>query len=244
MMNTSSNLFEEYLRSYNFQYERSDNNDKIFPGKKKPDFLIYTQHNDIICEIKEFDFEIPCGEPYSPIKEKINSARIQFKEYKKANIPCVLILSNPLNSPVSLSEDWILGAMYGNINMSFSIDLPAKMRDLYFGKDGKLRGQNTTISAVAILERVIPRDNKILRKKASQESKFKGNTPKEIAMRVSEICRKHHNLGNRVLRMRTYHNIFAKNVLNKNIFCKKEDEQYEYDATSYTFILTQLEPRL
>lgn len=239
MMNTSNNLFEEYLRSHNFQYERSDN-DKIFSGKKQPDFLIHTQYTDIICEIKEFDFKVPCDDPYSTIKKKINSARRQFKEYKKENIPCVLILSNPLNSPVSLREDWILGAMYGNINMSFSIDMQTKMRDLYFGKDGKLRGQNTTISAVGILERVIPQDDKILIKKASQESKFKGNTPREIAMRVSEICQKHHNLGSKILRMRTYHNVFAKNVLNKGIFCGKEDEQYEHDSVSDTFILTHL----
>lgn len=235
MTNVSNDLFEEYLRSHNLKYECSDNN-KIFSGKKQPDFLVHTQYHDIICEIKEFKFHVPQTSPYLPIRGKINSAMKQFKEYKEEKIPCVLILSNALNSPVSLREDWILGAMYGNINMSFIIDMQAQIKDLYFGKDGKLRGQNTTISAVTVLERVIPPDDKILIKKARQQSKFKGNTSKEIAMRVSEICRKYPNLGNRVLRMRTYHNVFAKNVLNKGIFCGKEDKQYEYDSAIGTFI--------
>lgn len=235
MANASNDLFEGYLKSHNFKYERSDN-DKIFSGKKQPDFLVHTQYHDIICEIKEFKFNVPPANPYLPIRGKINSARKQFKEYKDEKIPCVLILSNALNSPVSLKEDWILGAMYGNINMNFSIDMQAEIKDLYFSKDGKLRRQNTTISAVAVLERVIPRDDKILIKKARQQSKFKGNTLKVIAMRVSEICLKYPHIGNKILRMRTYHNVFAKNVLNKGIFCRKEDEQYEYDSTSDTFI--------
>lgn len=231
----SNDLFEEYLKNHNFKYERSDNN-KIFSGKKQPDFLVHTQYHDIICEIKEFELKVLHVDPYSPIREKINSARVQFKEYKKKGIPCVLILSNALNSPVSLVEDWILGAMYGNINMTFTINIDAKIKDLYFSKNGKLRGQNTTISAVSVLERVIPTDDKILIKKLKQQSKFTGNTPKEIVMRISEICLKYPQLGNRVLRMRTYHNVFAKNVLNKGIFCGKENEQYEYDSIKDTFI--------
>lgn len=238
MTNSSNDLFEEYLRSQNFKYECSDNN-KIFSRKKQPDFLVHTQYHDIICEIKEFKFDVPPANPYLPIRGKINSARKQFKEYKEEKIPCVLILSNALNSPVSLREDWILGAMYGNINMSFIIDMQAQMKDLYFGKDGKLREQNTTISAIAVLERAIPLNDKILIKKTRQQSKFTGNTSKEIAMRVSEICLKYPHLGNKVLRMHTYHNIFAKNVLNKGIFCGEEDEQYEYDSASGTFILAQ-----
>lgn len=237
MTNTSNNLFEEYLKSHKFQYKRSDNN-KIFPGKKQPDFLIQTQYRDIICEIKEFELKVLPNNPYLPIRQKINSARKQFQEYKEKKIPCVLILSNALNAPLSLGEDWILGAMYGNINMSFTIDMPTRREDLYFSKDGKLRGQNTTISAVAVLERVIPRADKILREKEKQESKFKGNTNKEIAMRVSDFCRKYPNLDNRVLRMRTYHNVSSKNPLNKNIFCGENDEQYEYNSASDTFIPT------
>lgn len=48
-----------------------------------------------------------------------------------------------------------------------------------------------------------------------------------MAKHICNVCLKYPNIGNRILRMRIYHNCNAKNLLNKDVFCEEEDEHYE-----------------
>lgn len=230
----SNKFFEKYLKEHKLRYECEN-----FKGQKQPDYLVYSKYGNVICEVKEFNSS--GKDPYAPIRAKINKAKEKFREYKKQNIPRVLVLSNALNKPISLADDWVLGAMYGNINVALPIDLPiaATKPNLYFKKDGKLRNCNTTISAIAILEKVVSKSDEIILAGEREKNPLRNKSTRERANHIHKILSNYPNIGNRILRMRVYHNRNAKNPLNKDVFCGEENEHYEYDSGNDIFILVK-----
>lgn len=104
-------LFEEYLTSHGY----SDWTYEVpVEGKlKTPDYRL--EHGcSHFFEVKEFDSPLPSPgfgtyDPYGPIREKINQASRQFKEYKE--FPCSVVLANPKSAFVHLGDPWaIIGA--------------------------------------------------------------------------------------------------------------------------------------
>src|SRR6266700_2107315 len=93
--------------------------------KRKPDYRLEYGGTSHFFEVKEFDAPLPTPgfayyEPYGPIREKINRATRQFKEYKE--FPCSLVLANPKAAFVHLGDPWaILGAMLGNMGFTVPI---------------------------------------------------------------------------------------------------------------------------
>jgi len=145
---------------------------------KKPDFTIYANSAKkkivAIAEVEDLDFTpeekkllkenkmvARSTDPYTKLREKINTAREQLR-YSK-DYPCLLIIGEnmTLSSPMI-----VYGAMLGDITISIPIwngNVPPKGKQRsYFGKRGKMidqkgqRIQNTTITAIGFLKLIRP----------------------------------------------------------------------------------------
>lgn len=160
-------LFEEYLLSQgmiNFEYEKSHES-----KSKRPDYFVHVGDKQYIFEVKDIDppnlrKDDRNYDVLAPIREKINRAAKQFKEYKKW--PCCLVLYNNGNRFVPLEDPLdMLGTMNGDPGATWNFDLstdgliPGTIR-LTFGDNGKMirpklsEPQNTTISALITLRYV------------------------------------------------------------------------------------------
>lgn len=160
--NESELLFEEYLSVHG--YSDWSHEAPLIGKRKKPDYRL--QYGGVVqfFEVKQFDAPSPplgvgSFDPYGPIREKINQATRQFKEYKA--FPCSLVLANPKAAFVHLAYPWaILGAMLGN--MGFTVPVgpnagkggPPKNVFLSGGKmidQKRRRPQNTTVSSIIVV---------------------------------------------------------------------------------------------
>lgn len=171
MKTVSEQLFEKYLEAFSYEWEYEPDSGL----NKKPDYLITIQGKQFYFEIKQFDTNPLLEEArknpgkvvggfidqYKPIRTKIEQARIKFKEYK--DYPCILVLYDN-NSFKDLTNLTISGAMYGNIDVSWIVPIKdngkAELSGMHYADGGKMRRkkenqeiiQNTTISAIAIME--------------------------------------------------------------------------------------------
>lgn len=168
--NTSEILFEEYLQSKGFGYFQFQ---KMMPGTlKKPDYSLNFGGQEILFEVKELtatddDFKPGAYDPYEPIREKINSAGRQFRDLKQ--YCCCLVLFDKGKPGLDLSWRSIYSAMLGTpaIRVPFNramgeFDYKSAYSDLnpvhakmVRSKGGEpIAPQNTTITAIAILEQM------------------------------------------------------------------------------------------
>ncbi len=156
-------LFEEYLRSQNvgdFEYEKSWS-----WTDKRPDYSFEWHGSSLIFDVKEFAFQKPPSgssvySPYEPIREKINTARIQFAPFKGLN-SCSLVLFSHHPMVHLYDADIVLAAMYGDLALRIPYGKPrqeSEKTQLSFYRGGKMYRfdsqtlQNTTISAVISLD--------------------------------------------------------------------------------------------
>ena len=148
----SEHLFERYLdsRGLRWAYE-------AHAGRKQPDYLIRLGPETCICEVKEFDDPDPKPtggfSACPPIREKINRAARQFREYKHR--PCGLVLFNSRSIYRSLDPTTVLSAALGQ---DFQEEpgtggtiRPEPSSFRFFGSAKLTKGQNTTISAIIVL---------------------------------------------------------------------------------------------
>ena len=165
----SEQYFEYYLQSngyFQFEFEPP------LPGTtNRPDYRLTVGSEHVILEVKQFlvsanDFaggSLFSGgirgrsfDQYAPIRQKLDDARKKFGGLKDR--VCCLVLFN-VNKPwVSLDWQTVYGAMLGNITYRTPFNPATQEFDdsetaKGFGRDGKCGpGQNTTISAVIVLE--------------------------------------------------------------------------------------------
>src|SRR3989442_15937871 len=98
-------LFETYLdhREIAWDYE------PCVPGKtKRIDYRVTLPVGDFFFEVKEFLGIYPVASSYESIRQKINEAQKQVKQYKE--YCCSLVLSSPKGA-VDLRPDFVLAAM-------------------------------------------------------------------------------------------------------------------------------------
>lgn len=165
---TSERIFEEYLhdRGTGFDFEKGH------VGKsRRPDYTIAHRRSKVLCEVKEFPIpefigrEVGTFDPFPRVREKINVAAKQFREFK--DYVCCLVLCNLGDALVPLDDAMtIWGAMLGNPAVSVPIDTgdstnPPEPERMVFAEKGKMlrykdgrpsEPQNTTISAILVLE--------------------------------------------------------------------------------------------
>jgi hypothetical protein len=151
----SDELFETYLnqRDLHPDYEPS------ITGKSKcMDFRFMLNDQSFFFEVEEFQ-KYPIKNSQESIRNKINEALGQFKQYKE--YCCSLVLCSP-NHTVGLSPDFVLGAMLGNVCVAWEAPsepaLPVVVAGRRFGSNGKMRRrhwsmpQNTSFSALIIVD--------------------------------------------------------------------------------------------
>src|SRR5215469_401266 len=163
--NVSEVEFEKYLASQDLN--DWDYEPEISGKNQRPDYRLRYAATDLFLEVKEFrqgpKQQPPQGgayDPYTAIREKIDSAREKFKNFKEQC--CSLVLFNVDAWLVHLDDFWIIaGAMLGDLGFSFPVDMETGSAvgepTWAFLKRGKmidykhLRPQNTTISALIAL---------------------------------------------------------------------------------------------
>lgn len=245
-------LFEEYLTGAGLTAEYEP------PlGVKRPDYLVHTRPHEVLCEVEEFgEGDVDRDEheqlrmkgmaslalnPYSRIREKLDIGGRQLREFK-GRFPCLVVLYNP-GRLVNLGTSIVQGAMYGDIGVVIGVHPsverpPVNMGTRFDPKTAKLRSyQNTTISAVAVLERVRPNAHMIenaLAENRHRQSRTGWPTAEEFEedLRIAEeIRREHPEVDLEVVRLRVIHNPYAALALSPEAFNREHDEQYRLDAT-------------
>jgi hypothetical protein len=151
----SEALFEAYLDARGTSWEH----EPAVPDKaKRPDYRLQHGGRSLWFEVKEFDDPAvrPMGgfSPVPAIREKIEQARKQFKEYK--NDCCGLVLHNCKSIYRSTQLEAVLSAAFGEYFRQ-EPRLDSRLADepfrfWFYGSSKLSAGQNTSISAITILQ--------------------------------------------------------------------------------------------
>ncbi len=176
MKTYSEELFENFCTTINLHYEEIPRED----GKKTPDYLIYPSQHKVVVEVKQINpndkekkaeqqigrgntiTEALGGTPGERVRHKISDAQPQLAALAKGRLPSVLVLfSNVLRTHrvyerLHTDPDQILVAMYGLVNLWFSVPRDRQVRPFLsgtrFGPKQKMTPKdNTTISALGVI---------------------------------------------------------------------------------------------
>jgi hypothetical protein len=233
--NESELLFEEYLSSHG--YSEWTHEEPTQGKQKKPDYRLKVGGSSLLLEVKEFEAPQPprsfgTYDPYGPIRQKINQAARQFKEYKE--FPCSVVLSNPKSAFVQLGEPWaIIGAMLGNLGFQFKFrSMPDEAHPLQqvFTSGGKMvndkrqQPQNTTVSAIVVLGAYPLRMKQIRVAIKNREAELGRATTLAEGMSFYDAIPETPELGR--VRVVVYENPFARIPLGRDLFCGPFDERW------------------
>ena len=213
------------------------------PGKsKKPDYLLNYNGQNCFFEVKELrkkdnePTKWPAYiDPYTGLREEINETRKQFKQFK--DHLCSLVVFNIDDRQARLDPQTVLGAMLGNLGFEMDVDVAegkaveGTERSVFLG-GGKMidskkgRRQNTTISAIVILEEFL---NNIDVEKAQgmeEEKQGKKFTGVELIDIRWKLYKNHHVM--RVPRVVVVANPFARIAFPEDLFVGPFDERWHW----------------
>lgn len=236
--NKSEKLFEQYLDLNGFSGEWT--HEQSIQGKNtKPDYLLVYKVQQCFFEVKELRKKPnePIGaayiDPYSSLRSEIHEVRRQFKDYKEYS--CSLVVFNLDDKQVRLDPLTVFGAMLGNLGLAGDFD-PKKggvsgqtIRNVFSG-DGKMindkrrQPQNTTISAIVVLEEFLDNAEKetaMREEMRKQRRRFSG--PELI--RVRRELQKNHPITF-VPRVVVIENPFARIAFPDDLFMGPFDERW------------------
>jgi hypothetical protein len=221
--NPSELLFEEYLTAHDY---KDWAHEVPMQGKRKnPDYRLEYGGSSLFFEIKEFEAPLAGNGPYDPygaIREKINRATRQFREYK--DFPCSIVLANPKSAFVHLDvPEIMIGSMLGNLGFQYPLSGGSSSAGRQvFGKGGKMvddkrqKPQNTTISAIVALEHYPLRKN-LLELALHEWERTLGR--KATAVEAFEFLQTLPKTSTKdVLRVLVFENPYARIPLNRNLF--------------------------
>jgi hypothetical protein len=180
--------FQKYLTTHGYQsFEFAP----VVPGTtRRPDYRIHFDGKSVLAEVKEFqatttDWSLVGGayDPYGPIRQKIDEARVKFKGLE--NETCCLVLYNVDKPLIHLTWRMIYGAMLGNL--AFRIPWNPELERFddskivnSFGRDGKCGpASNTKISAVITLEHLMVGQRRFAAHIHSTEAENEESIPRE-----------------------------------------------------------------
>lgn len=239
--NESEKVFEQYLNLKGFQgkwvYEPS-----ISGKSKKPDYLLNWKGENHFFEVKELrkkpnepTARAAYIDPYSSLRAEINEARKKFKEYKECS--CSLVVFNVDDRQARLDPLDVFASMLGNLGISADFDavkgetVTGSERNAFLdgGKmidDKKGRLQNTTISAIVVLEEFL--DNSEVEKALREEEKKQGRkfTGIELVEIRIKLYETHHVRS--VPRLIVVENPFARMALPADLFNGPFDERWHW----------------
>jgi hypothetical protein len=235
--NISNLLFEEYLRSEGLSWEYEP---EAAGKSKRPDYRISAGAGELRLELKEFELEYELhlgaafeksGGAYDPlprIREKINQARRQFREYK--NSCCALVLYNPGFPRVDIDEPLtVFGAMLGDPGIRYTVDkiqgrVVSPIQQAFLG-GGRMRvDANTTISAILVLEEFLYASK---RWRIEEQQRWATAGAEE---RTIEIAPYDPGAGS-IIRVVRYESPHAKRPFPPTTFCGPADEIWRVDES-------------
>jgi hypothetical protein len=236
MQTAGEQLFEEYLRARGLRFRREPD----LGGRKKPDYLILGDP-DVLCEVKDLcandddrragaalargEIVTAWGDATARARSRIVDAVKQLSEYKGSR-PCVVVLYNHSALGVNLLNIWVKAAMHGDAQFSEPIDFgdgrPMPEPAFIYDRDTRKLSsqQNTTVSAVAVLERVRPNP-------ATVDDHVRSGTyasTHDVAMAVFDFLEAHPEATIEAPRLRVIHNRFAAVPLPREVFSGTGDE--------------------
>ena len=245
LKNKSEILFEAYLRSQG--HTDCAFEPELQGTSKRPDYRLSWSEQDILFEVKEFraaadDFGSGFGffDPYPPLREKINAARVKFKSLKQ--YCCCLVLYNRDKPLVLLDWQHVYGAMLGNLGFSVPIHVPERPApeddaiNSIFMSGGKMHKehqgvavapQNQTISAILVLGRV-PVGNRLFHADLREREVRQG---REFALeeRLRELEASQgtaRDARRQPLRVVVHENPYARVLVPAELFRGPHDERY------------------
>lgn len=163
--------FERYLRERKYRQVHHPD----LGTRKRPDYLVRTRRQELVCEVKSFDTEGgwqnagPIGarsqhDVLKPLRRQIGKAAEQLKDIPDR--PLVVVLANPLKCPIPLDPVSVMAAMYGDITVGIPLRPEGTDTDATWttGRNRKLAvvdpetgervgGHHEYVSAVAVLRR-------------------------------------------------------------------------------------------
>lgn len=156
----SEGLFAKYLDAGGYDWEF----EPTLPEKRKrPDFLVSLEDEQLLFEVKELTWREPTGRatlfsPEKGIREKINAAQKQFKEFK--DFSCSVVIANLGDGSTPLTPLNVFAAMLGDSGFRFATDGRDiyNFRNIFLPRGGKMKDYkrdtywNTTINAIIVLE--------------------------------------------------------------------------------------------
>jgi hypothetical protein len=237
--NESELLFEEYLTAH--KYTNWTHEVPVKGKRKKPDFRLEHGGSSHFFEVKEFEAPLPTPgfstyDPYGPIREKINQATRQFREYKEYS--CSVVLANPKSAFVHLGDPWaIIGAMLGNLGFQFQFgvkpDEEHRLEQVFTG-GGKMvnykrqEPQNTTVSSVIVLGTYPLRRNRIRAAIKDRQRELGRGTTLDEDLAFYEAMPESSDL--RRVRVSVYDNPYARIPLHQDLFKGPYDERWSVDG--------------
>src|SRR6266446_636216 len=238
--------FEEYLRLAGiteFEFERY-----LPESSRRPDYSFTHNGNLVLLDVKDFrgepqDFEtrgLGWYDPYKAIREKINDGSRKFKNLKA--YPCALVLYNHDKPLVSLRPMLVYGATLGNLGFQIPVDSETGIGDddrarTVFTSGGKMVRygphkrpmvpQNTTISAVIALGRLLVGQKLCMAWLKEEEQKLGREMTFEESVAAMETCRGTDNEISRTeLRVIVYENPYARIAWPTDLFTGAWDQRY------------------
>ena len=235
----SEDLFEEYLKTHG--YLDWTHEPEIKGKRKKPDYDLSLGSAPHYFEVKEFERPLPllgfgAYDPYGPIREKINQATRQFREYKE--FPCSLVLANPKAAFVHIGDPWVIfGAMLGNLGFTVPIG-PGAEKDhsiqnvfLAGGKmvnEKRREPQNTTVSSIIALGTFPLREKRIRMAIKERQGELGRVTTIEEDLAFYEAIPDSAEL--RRVRVYVYENPYARIPHDRNCFNGPFDQRWGADG--------------
>jgi len=234
-------LFERYLTENCYSQWTHE---EPAPGKRKtPDYSLRFGGQTFHFEVKEFDNDAPLADgegefydPYRPLREKINQAVRQFKDYKA--FPCSVVLADPNNTFVDIeAPEIVIGTMLGNIGYEMPIGAnpgPQNQPRRVFTRGGKMvdakrqRPQNTTISSIVVLSEYHVRLRRLQIEFGKLERQLGRKLTRTECLTVIESVPRSDN--DEVLRVVVHENPYARIPFNREMCHGPFDERWGTDS--------------
>ena len=250
----SEQIFEGYLELNG--YPKPDFEPSLAQTTRKPDYRVTLGNMQLLFEVKEFNFSkedssrfspgVKGGayDPYARIRQKIGDARKKFSGI--TGHVCCLVLFNQEKPLVDLDWQMIYGAMLGPISVSIPFNPStgefdsSKASDVFSRKGKCSPSQNTTLSAVLVLEPLLLGERRFRCQYNKLRSEMIGHKPTWTELFELERAEREKALGTErdpsliQWRVVVHENPWASNPLDRALFRSRFDERYgdrNYDGS-------------
>jgi hypothetical protein len=210
-------------------------------GRGNPDFVVHAPIGDVVCEVTELAW-FPTSEQggpidsYAPIRRKLQDKHKQGR-HLKGRFPYVVVLW--FIPPHPAADLMVPGAMFGNVAISVPVNPsggppPDEPTRNIFTRGGRLQPTRlTTISAVGVLTAINP-TAVVVEERIDKRLSDDADLVDTLEVVREEYGRSGYDPEARLMRMDTFHNIFAAPPrLARGIFAGPQDREFDVEGSEY-----------